>query len=172
MGIDKINDIQGHQISQEKAREATSGKKNKTSQTPPEVKHTSLEDSLIFSDDAKRLQETEVILQNALQKLKEMDEINDQNLLGIQEKIENNFYLHEGVLEEVIDSVIPDEHLRATLQKRITAERYVPRLQEMDNDPEIDPVKINAIKDKVASGFYNSSEVLSSIADNLVELID
>ncbi|MDD3367240.1 MAG: hypothetical protein PHS67_08250, partial [Sphaerochaetaceae bacterium] len=100
MAIDKIHtDILSRGIIQESVKEATSGKKDNVKNSDKEVKKSTLQDSTVFSKDAKKLQETEVILQNALQKLKEMDELNLQKLEGIQSKIDNDFYNNDAVLD-------------------------------------------------------------------------
>ena len=93
MAINKINnDILSQNITQDSVNRATSGKKEKLQNSAVEKQKMSLDDITEFSQDAKRLQETEVILQNALDKLREMDEITDSNLSGIREKIKNRFY--------------------------------------------------------------------------------
>jgi len=172
MPIDKINDILSHQTSQEKAKEATSGKRDKVTEPHSDTKRISLEDSIIFSDDAKKLQETEVILQNALQQLREMDEINQQNLAGIQQRIENDFYDSVQVREKVAEEIVPEEQLRATAEKRIAAEKYVAQLSSLDEELPIDPAKMDRIKENIASGYYDSDEVLRTIADNLIEIME
>jgi len=172
MPIDKVNDILSHQTSQEKAREATSGKRDKATEAHSEAKRTSLEDKIVFSDDAKKLQETEVILQNALQQLREMDEVNRQNMAGIQQRIENNFYASEKVAERVAEGVVPEELLRATAEKRITAEKYVSQLSRLDEEMAIDTAKIDRIKENIANGYYDTDDVLHTIADNLIEIME
>jgi len=173
MPIDKVNDILSHQTSQEKAREATSGKRDKvTEQQRSDAKHVSLEDKIIFSEDAKKLQETEMILQNALQQLREMDEVNQQNMAGIQQRIENNFYSSGQVALQVAEGVVPEEHLRATAEKKIVAEKYVAQLSRLDGGMVIDPAKIDRIKANIANGYYDADEVLHTIADNLIEIMD
>ena len=170
MAIDKISDILSRPISQEKVREATSGKKEKLQNISNEAAHSTLESKAVFSEDAKKLQETEVILQNALLKLQEMDEVNHENLIGIQEKIDSDFYHDEQVLEKIIYDIFPEQQLRNSVEKRIKAEKYVTALNELDTQ-ELDTDRIEQIKEKIASGYYDSDEVIDSIADSLSQLV-
>jgi len=170
MAIDKITDIISRPISQERMREATSGKKEIVQNPAPEATRTTLEDVSVFSEDAKRLQETEVILQNALHILQEMDEINHDNLQDIQEKMHSGFYHNEEVLEKVVNDIFPEQVLRNSVEKRIRAEKYVVKLKEMDDD-DMDTEKLAAIKEKIDNGYYDSSEVIDNLADTLSQLV-
>ena len=171
MTINRINnDIQSRQIAQNRVNEATSGKKETTK--TEENTMSRLEDKAIFSQDAKKLQEIEVILQNALQILKGMDEVNETNLIGIQDKIDSDFYNKKEVAGKVVDEIFSEADLRKTIEVRMRAERYVPELNKLDAETPLDLAKIEQIKSKVASGFYNSREVIESIADGLVNLLD
>ena len=170
MAIDKITDIISRPISQERMREATSGKKEITQNESPGATRSTLEDKSIFSEDAKRLQETEVILQNALQILTEMDEINHDNLKGIQDKMNSGFYHNEEVLEKVVNDIFPEQQLRNSVEKRIRAEKYVGKLKEMDNE-DMDNEKLEAIREKIENGYYDSKEVIDNLADSLAQLV-
>ena len=170
MAIDKITDIISRPISQERMREATSGKKEITKDANPETNRTTLEDVSIFSEDAKRLQETEVILQNALHVLKEMDLINHENLQEVKEKLDSGFYENEEVIEQVVNDIFPEQMLRNSVEKRVRAEKYVQRLNEMDEE-DMDTEKLAAIREKIESGYYNSNEVIDNLADTLSQLV-
>jgi hypothetical protein len=174
MAIDKVNDILNRPVSPESVKSATSGKKEQVqlNEIEPEIKKTSLEDTQIFTEDAIRLQETEAILQNALQKLMEMDEINHKNLNSIDEKSKNNFYDSEEVLNQIVNEIAPDAHFQTVADKRIKAQVFVKKLNEMDKEDIIDEEKLQIIREKINSGFYNNNEVIQSIANNLIENID
>ena len=173
MAIDKINnDIQSRQIIQSRVNEATSGKKEKLQDSVNLTKGTNLEDKVTFSQDAKKLQEIEAILQNSLQKLSELDEINSSNLVGIQDKIDSDFYSQKEVAEKVVGEIFSEQELRRTIEVRMKAESYIPELNKLDANSYLDQAKISHIKEKVASGFYNSREVAESIAEGLVSLLD
>ena len=173
MAINKIdNHIPSHNVSQDKVKEATSVKKEKLQNLTSEVRKTSLTDTTIFSDDAKRLQETEVILQNAIQRLKEMDEINLQNIIGIEEKIENNFYDNDKITQKIVEDIMPEAQLRETIEMRIKAEKYVSELQKIDADTTIDDTKLDKIRERIDSGFYNEQKVIDSITDNILEMME
>ena len=173
MAINKINDdIQSRQITQGRVNEATSGKKEKVQNSQNEKKKASLEDTQVFSEDAKKLHETEVILQNALVKLHEMDDINQNNLVGIQDKIEDDFYNNNEVLRKVVDDIFSEEELRSVIERRKLAEKYVMELKKFDQEAEIDSEKISRIKDRVNSGYYNSKEVESKVAEELFNIMD
>jgi anti-sigma28 factor (negative regulator of flagellin synthesis) len=173
MAIDKINtDISSRITSQEKVREATSGKKNNITSSEPEIKKAQLDDTKpAFSEDARRLQETEVILQNALLKLHEMDEVNQQNIAGIQSKIDKSFYDNDAVADKVLDDIFPEQQLRASVEKRVKAEKYVSLLTEIDNQ-QTDNAKLDEIRAKIENGFYDTDAVVDSITDTLINLID
>ena len=173
MPIDKINnDIQSRQIVQNRMNEATSGKKETVQNTHDSVKKIALDDNVIFSQDAKKLQEIEVILQNALLKLNEMDEINKENLIGITDKMENGFYDNAEVMEKVITEVFPEEQLRKTIEVRMKAEKFVSEVNKLDSDDQIDYAKITQIRERINSGFYNTRDITESVADGLIDFLD
>ena len=173
MAINKINDgILNRQVTHDSVNKATSGKKDIVKNSDNEFKRTSLEDKLIFSQDAQRLQETEAILQNALQRLHEMDELTENDVLGIKERIDGDFYSHKDVLERVIDDIFPEQQIRNKIEKRMKAESYVPELNRFDDIETIDQEKLNKIRDRIDSGFYISKEVFDKIADDLVNMLE
>ncbi len=173
MAIDKINsDILSRSIVQDRTREATSGKKDNVKFSDKEIKKSTLQDSSVFSKDAKKLQETEVILQNALQKLKEMDEMNLEKIDGIQVKIDSGFYENDEVLNEIIEEIIPEEQLRKSVTYRMQAEKYLTEMNKFDDIKSIDDTKIKEIRSKISSGFYNSNEVVEKIAQELLDIAD
>jgi hypothetical protein len=171
MAINKISDILSRPASQDTVKEATSGKKEKTTASEQsEVKKTTLEDKVIFSDDAKKLQETEVILQTALQKLREMDEVNQKNLEGITRRINSNFYDKDTVVNGLVDEIFPEEQLRDAVEKRIRAEKYVSELNRLEE--ELSEERLAEIRQRIESGYYNSPEVIDAIAETLVSVVD
>jgi predicted small metal-binding protein len=174
MAIDKISsDIQSRQIIHGRVNEATSGKKEKVDSSVSSPKKASLGDHAMFSQDARRLQEIEVILQNALQKLHEMDDINKDNLAGIHGKIEEKFYDQKMVAEVIADDIFPEEQLRKTVEQRMIAEKYTAELKKLDTEESIDLAKIDLIKERVKNGYYNNSqEVASAVAESLLEILD
>ena len=172
MAVNKINDdILSREIIQGRIPPATSGKKEETQEAAEAHKKTDLHDVAIFSDDARRLQETEVILQNALQKLNEMDEIQHANLAEFKEKIDHGFYNQDDILEKVVDEMFSEDELRSIINKRMTDEQYVAELKKMDAEYAQDEAKLEKIRDRIQSGYYNSPEVAEKIADELIDLI-
>ena len=172
MAIDKINDILGRNIMQEGVNKATSGKKDNVQDSGLELRKAHLEDKTIFSQDARKLQETEVILQGALQKLREMDEINEVNLSLIRDKIDNDFYDNDEVLSKIVDDIFPERELRNTVEKRMKAEKYVEELNEYDSENELDLEKLGIIRERINSGYYDSSEVSERIAEDLLGILE
>jgi len=169
MAINKINnDILSQNITQDSVNRATSGKKEKLQNSAVEKQKMSLDDITEFSQDAKRLQETEVILQNALDKLREMDEITDSNLSGIREKIKNRFYENDTVAGKIVDDLFPEQEMRNRVEKRMKAENYLSDLKKMDDVETIDEKKINLIRDRIDNGFYSSRKVYDAVAEDLL----
>lgn len=175
MTVDKINThISNHQILNDRLKEAASGKKtqvlnNSTSDATDANKSS---ESIVFSDDAKKLQETEVILRNALQKLHEMDELNfdafaDLKSAGNQDDIQSDPYSMD--LSELI---FTEDEMRSNIQKRMKADEFVEKINDFDKlKQDIDYDKIDAVKAKMASGFYNNPEVADFIAQQITALI-
>jgi len=173
MAIDKIiNDIQSRQIIQNRANEATSGKKEKTRSVEDSTDRIKLEDRVTFSQDAKKMQEIEIILQNALHKLHEMDEINHADIGDIKVKLESGFYDQNDVAESIINDIFPEEELRKIVEKRIKAGSYLGELHKLDTYSQIDRDKIDNIKEKINSGFYDTKEVASKTADEIISILD
>jgi len=157
---------------QESVNKATSGKKDSVQKAGQEVKKTHLEDVTIFSQDARKLKETEIILQNALQKLHEMDEINEENLAGIKDKIASDFYDNEEVYEKIINDIFPEQELRTTVERRMKAERYLPEVKKYDDENYLDFEKLHKIKERVNNDFYFTNEVSERIADELLSILE
>ncbi len=177
MTVDKINPgFSTQQILNERLKEATSGKKNSIlpmdNEQAKEATGTDKE-TIVFSDDAKKLQETEVILRNALQKLHEMDEINEDSLSGFSDKVNNRYYENnDEVSMGIADLIIPEEEMRHNIQMRFKAEEYVDDIKEFDEESNpVDFNKLNQIKNKIANGFYSQENVLSDIADNILSIM-
>jgi hypothetical protein len=137
-----------------------------------EVKKSHLEDMTIFSQDARRLQETEVILQNALHRLHEMDEIRESELLGIKERIDSEFYYSDEVFEKVIDDIFPEQELKKIVEKRIKAESYLTEVKRLDEENELDLAKLLKIKERINSGYYSSDEVLNRVVEDLANVLE
>lgn len=177
MAVDKINSsMNSHQILNDRLKEAASGKKNSVHAMDAYRNQNvnNSEDKTIFSDDAKKLQETEVILRSALQKLNEMDEVRTEKLADIMDKINQDFYTDNPELdEELSDLIIPEDELRDIIQKRMNAEEYVDQIHQYDiGHEQIDEEKLKNIREKVAQGYYNKPEVLEKIANELVDLFE
>jgi len=173
MAIDKVsNDILNRPVGNESVNKATSGKKETVKGSENELRKTGLEDKVVFSQDARKLQETEVILQSALQKLHEMDELIENDLSGIKNKIDDGFYSRNDVLGKVIDDVFPEQQLRNTVERRMKAETYLPELNRLDEMDTIDEKRLSEIAKRIDSGFYSSREVLGRVADELVNMSD
>jgi hypothetical protein len=173
MAINKINnDILSQRVTQDSVNRATSGKKEQLHSSATEKQKMSLEDISVFSQDAKRLQETEVILQNALGKLREMDEITESNLLGIRDKINSKFYENDSITGKIVDDLFPERELRNTVEKRLKAESYLPDLKKLDDVETLDEKKLNVIRDRIDSGFYASRKVFDSVADDLLSVLE
>jgi anti-sigma28 factor (negative regulator of flagellin synthesis) len=172
MAVDKIDPrINTQNLLNERLKEAASGKKtnvhNINAYNNKDIDNSS--DSLVFSEDAKKLQETEVILRNALQKLHEMDDVNLDSFSDITEKISDDFYKDDELSSDIADLIIPESQMRENIQKRIKADEYVDQLSQMDNtELPLDQDKLNLIKEKINSGFYNSPSVSAAIADSIL----
>jgi hypothetical protein len=173
MAINKINnDILSQRVTQDSVNRATSGKKDILQNSATEKQKMSLDDIPVFSQDAKRLQETEVILQNALGKLREMDEITESNLLGIKDKIKGNFYENDTVAGKIVDDLFPEQEMRNRVEKRMKAESYLSDLKKMDDIETIDEKKINQIRDRIDNGFYSSRKVFDAVAEDLLSVLE
>ncbi|HOE90976.1 MAG TPA: flagellar biosynthesis anti-sigma factor FlgM [Candidatus Cloacimonadota bacterium] len=177
MTINKIyssNDPQ--KIINERMQEATSGKKNSIHQldkTQARDASQAAKGEIVVSEDAKKLQETEVILRNALQKLHEMDEINEESLGVFTNKVKNEFYDdNDDVTIGVADLILPEEQMRRNISIRFKAEEYVDDVKEFDREEsDIDYEKIEQVKARIANGYYNQENVVAEIADNLLEIM-
>jgi hypothetical protein len=167
--IDK--NIQTNQLAQGRTNEATSGKKEQAQTAEIEAKKVSLADSIVFSEDAQKLQETEVILRNALLMLKEMDEVTESTLKGIRERVENKFYDNAAVANKVAGEIVPENELAQTARHKALAEQYTIALNEIDSQNHIDHDKLALVRERIDSGYYNSREVAERIAKELVDLL-
>ncbi len=177
MAVDKIsNSMNSHQILNDRLKEAASGKKSSVLAMDA-YRNQNVNDSddkTIFSDDAKKLQETEVILRSALQKLNEMDDVRTEKLADVKDKIDQNFYSDNDELDqELAGLIIPESELRDIIQKRMKADEYVDQIHDYDNTNQtINEENIKNIKEKVAQGYYSNPEVLEKIANELVDFFE
>jgi len=172
MSITKIDkDIQTHQLVQGRTKEATSGKKEQITPADIEPKKVSLQDNVVFSQDAQKLLETEVILQNALVKLKEMDEINEKTLQGIKQRVENKFYDNVQVANKVSEEIFPENEINDAVAKRLLANKYIEKLNQIETESQLSQERIALIKERISSGYYNSKEVAEQVAGEIVQLL-
>ncbi|MCL1826844.1 MAG: hypothetical protein FWG20_02280 [Candidatus Cloacimonetes bacterium] len=173
MAINRIiDDIQSQKITQDGVNKATSGKKEKVGNNTDQRKTDSLEDKSVLSEDALKLQATEVILQTALQKLHEMDQINDTNFADIKEKIQDDFYSSDQVLEQVVNDIFTDEEIHSLVEKRQIAQKYITELHKLDEADTLGEEKVALVKERLASGYYDSDEIIDQVAGELVDLLD
>ena len=176
MPIDRIStNIPNRNITQGRVNEATSGKKENVQSSAVHennIKNARLEDKIMFSQDAQKLQQIEVILQTALQKLNEMDEIHRDNLHLIQDKIDTGFYDQQEVKEKIISEIFPEEDLRKKIEVRMKAESYVPNLKKIESEQNIDIDRKEEIKKKIEDGYYYSKEVTENVSNGIISLLD
>jgi len=176
MAINKINDdIQSRRITQDSVKEATSGKKEKVRNQTNNLNKIGIEDKTLLSEDAKKLHETEVILHNALLKLREMDEINQENFESIKNKIGDNFYSNDEIIEIVRDNIFSENEIQSIVQKRKIAEKYISILKELDEEETAKTIvdnKLEKVKNRLNNGYYDSKEVIAKVANDLFEIMD
>ena len=173
MAISRIsNDILSQKVTQESVNKATSGKKEQLQIAATERQKVSLEDISVFSQDAKKLQETEVILQNALGKLREMDELTEKNLQGIIERIDSDYYNNNEINRKIVNDLFPEKELRNTVEKRMKADSYLPELKKLDDLENIDEAKLNKVRERIDNGFYASRQVYDRVADDLLSVLE
>ena len=173
MAINRINDdIQSRRITQEGVNKATSGKKEETKKANADKTESSNIDKSVLSEDAKKLQQTEALLQNALKKLHQMDEVNHDNFQEIKAKIEENYYEDDEILKNVIDDIFSNQEINNIIEKRKNAEKYVSELKKLDEDIPLDHSKITKIKQQVNEGYYDRPEIIAKVANELFDLLD
>jgi len=81
-----------------------------------------------------------------------------------------NAYVMTRILEKVVDDIFPEQQLRNSVEKRTRAEKYVAKLNEMD-DGEVNSAKLDEIKDKISNGYYDTTDVIDSLAETLSQLV-
>jgi anti-sigma28 factor (negative regulator of flagellin synthesis) len=173
MTVDNINKIGSHPAVTETPKETKIVNKKiekKGIDTYSKVQNNSVK----FSPEAKKLQETEKILRFALEKLETLDEIRADKLDDVREKVDNNFYMSEDVISKVSDKIISGTELQNKIKLTTDVENYLQKIKEIDSKDmsvNLNYDKVDEIKSKIANGYYDSPEIMEKTAEKLIGLI-
>lgn len=176
MAVDTtVTQVGSNPTVQEKVREAAleQGSSKRVDKTRLDKTEDSQQDSVVFSDKAKQLQETEQILRFALKKLEQLDEIRRDKLADVRDRVDSGYYLSDEVDDEVANRVFSREEIRQVIQREQEVERWTQSVKQLDTEDsvEVDLEKIRAIREKIAAGEYDSPEILDKTAEKILEII-
>ncbi len=173
MTVDKVSNHIGTQAAaQDRIKEAADKVKAKKSDTVASQEITSEQDRVEFSDQAKQLQETEQILRFAMEKLEKYDEVRNEKLVDVQDKLDSDFYYGDDLNEQISEKIISPRELQDTVRGNLEVREYMSKFEEMDSvEDEIDNEKLVEIRNRVAQGYYDDPEVLEKTAEKLIELL-
>ena len=120
-------------------------------------------DSVKISREARELRSKESLVKLAVKELQKFDDVrlNESDMLRIQAKIQMGYYDREGVREEVVESLLQEEIHNTTIESKEADNTSVVE-QEFDNE------KIQRVKNRVESGFYDKKSIQKSIVDELL----
>ncbi len=170
MAIDKIiNSIGTNSIAQNKVQN-TKDQKIEDRNTEKVSSGSESTDEVSFSSKAKRLQETEQILRFALERLEQFDEVRNEKLEDVKDKIDSNYYFNDQVSDKVSENMFSDRVIRESIEKQIRVKEYVDKLKQADADEADNSTRLSAIKDRIDSDFYNDEEIIEKTADKLLGL--
>ncbi len=170
MAIDKIiNSIGTNSITQSKVQK-TKDKKTEDKNTDKVSSGSESTDEVNFSSKAKKLQETEQILRFALERLEQFDEVRNEKLEDVKNKVDSNYYFNDQVSDKVSENIFSDRVIRESIEKQIRVKEYVNKLKEADAEEADNSALLTAIKDRAESGFYNDKEIIEKTADKLLGL--
>ncbi len=173
MTVDKvINHIGTQSVAQERLKEAAEKSSLKKQDKVSQSEITSEQDRAEFSDQAKQLQETEKILQFALEKLEKYDEVRNDKLVDVQDRLDSDYYFGDDIDEQISEKIISPRELLNTVRNNMEVREYMDRFKEMDSiEEDIDQEKLIEIRNRVAQGYYDDPEVLNQTADRILELL-
>ena len=175
MTVDKIiSDAAVHQTTQEKLDKSRKSSDERAARAQ-NIEAASSADNASLSTEARKLQETERILRFALERLEQFDDVRSEKLDEVREKLGSDFYFDDDISGEVSERVFSDEELQARLERNQQMRHILDDVHAMDQaqkETDIDNERLDAIRQRVQSGFYDSEEVLASIADRLIELTE
>ncbi|PID27497.1 MAG: hypothetical protein CSB55_08920 [Candidatus Cloacimonadota bacterium] len=169
MSVNNINnDLALRQINREQVQKTD--KKKASSNAKAEKAYGAKEkDRVIFSSKAKKLQETESILRFALKKLESLDEISEKRKIELQ-RFNNDDEITEEKIRVISENIISDKLINENIRQNKEILKYVHQIKELDKMPEDDiSPKIEEIKAKIESGFYDKPEVLNKIASRILD---
>jgi hypothetical protein len=133
---------------------------------------TGTTDSVEFSAQAKGLQETEKVLRFALEKLESFDDVRQERLSDVQDRINQDFYMDDDIDEAVSERMFSNQEIAQVARRHLEVKQQLDNLHAIDNEETpIDEDKLQSIRDRVAAGYYNDPEVIEATADKLLETI-
>ena len=175
MTVDKIlNDVAANVTVQDRLEKIRKARDEKaTGAANKEAARTA--DNADLSSRAKRLQETERILRFALERLEQFDEVRQEKLDEVNGKLQGDYYYSPDVDGEISERIFSDEELQERVRNTQQMRQFLEDVHQMDDqaaEEEIDQTRLDAIRQRVQDGFYDSEEVLGKVADRLLELTE
>jgi len=174
MTLDKIiSEIGANPTVQDKI-EKTSSKADKTS-SKTKSETTSQSDNADLSSQARKLQETERILRFALERLEQFDEVRQEKLDVASERLDSDYYSSEEVDAAISDKIFSQDELQEKVRNHQQMSQFLADVQSMDEQQltgEVDEAKLEEIRSRVKSGYYDREDVMGVVADRLMELTE
>lgn len=175
MTVDKISsDIAANPALQEKIDKVRKNRQEKATRAE-NLEAAQSADNASLSDEARKLQETERILRFALERLEQFDEVRQEKLEGVADRLDSDFYFSEEVNGEVSERIFSDEEVKAQVERNQQMRQFLGDVHQIDEQmqaEDVDTAKLDTIRQRIANGFYDSEEVLASVADRLMELTE
>ncbi|MCD4829192.1 MAG: flagellar biosynthesis anti-sigma factor FlgM [Candidatus Cloacimonetes bacterium] len=175
MTVDKIiSEIAASPAGQESIDKTRKAREEKATRTQNHEAARSI-DNAELSSKARKLQETERILRFALERLEQFDDVRHEKLEEVSGKLQSDFYFTDQFNGEVSERLFSDAELQEKVRHSQQMRQYlgdVRRIDEQMQSEEIDQEKIDAVRQRVKAGFYDSEEVLGKVADRLLELTE
>ncbi len=174
MTLDKIiSEIGANPTVQEKIEKAKTSADKTSSKTKSET--TAQSDNADLSSQARKLQETERILRFALERLEQFDEVRQEKLDVASDRLESDYYSSEEVNEAISDKIFSQEELQEKVCNHQQMSQFLTDVQSMDaqqQSGEVDEAKLDEIRSRIKSGYYENEDVMGVVADRLMELTE
>ena len=126
-------------------------------------------DTVVISEQARNLQKTETNLKtNTTAETTTDQSVRQDRVDAVKAKVESGAYVDDELVNRTADKILNSGSLNDVVKDEIKVQGNDTGQIKLE-DPVDDSEKLNEVREKIKSGFYNSTEVVDGVANNILE---
>ena len=136
-------------------------------QTKPTKKaYINIKDSVKISKAGKTLQKDKAEFLFAKKALSKLPDVRQEKIQSALSNIKNNIYNTPGIREKLSKNLLKSGLFGAEIYKTTITPRYRIELRRI---PDIRKNKINEVREKIKSNFYNTKTTISKLSERILK---